>query len=213
MNKIKIVLFLIILFASASGIKASSEYEQELTENKLPIYTVTEVQRYSDLDTDQYFFKLILNNYHFFNLEVTLNDLINKKIYKDQDFLLISESFIKTQPGKSAFIYESLDASIQLKGEFDSINSNWQPDGSENIVTIVRKDGYYAMGRFYNLIYFSDNSYTNNRDMFLNAEIGDSFFQIKPPKGQNVSFLVGIKDGRLILDNNDNKRFITVNWH
>lgn len=206
----KRLLIFILLIALHQNFVAANEWE-EGNDPSIDAILVKDISRFSDLDQEVYFFNVTLENNHTFKIEVSLEDLLNHKIYQNQPFKLVSENFESEEPGFSHFIYASLDEEIVLEGTFPSVQSHWLPKDSQEVIEVTKKDGYWAMGSHYYFVYFSDGSEMRDRDTFLNTNEGDKYFRIQPSGGKQVMLLVGVKDGRVILKGKTHG-FVPVNW-
>jgi len=204
------LIMLFIFIALHQNFLLANELEIE-SEPSTDSILVKDVSRFSDLDQEVYFFNVTLENNHTFKIEVSLEDLLNHKIYQNQAFKLASENFEPEEPGLSHFIYTSQDEEIVFEGKFPSIQSHWIPKDSPEEIEVIKKDGYWAMGTHYYFIYFSDGSVMRERDTFLNTNEGDKYFRVQSPEGKQVMLLVGVKDGRVILKGKTHG-FVPVNF-
>lgn len=175
------------------------------------LHTVNEVKRHSDLDKDEYFFEVTLDNQQTFKVPASLEELQNNKILVGMSFKLINEAFVPNKPGFSSFNYASSDEAIQMAGDFASVQSHWIPSEShpkiELTEKITRRSG---MSNFNFIIRFSDGSGWNiGYDMFNKGIFnkGDQFFKVAP------TILVNKKTGRVIdINNMSQDKFVRVTW-
>lgn len=209
---IRLYVILAFIVLSPSVIFGNSSFTEN--ESSSTFASVQSVSRFSDLDNNVYFFNVVLDNKHTFKLEVSLEELLNQSIYVNQPYQVISEEFDPFEPGLSNFVYSSLDTQIELRGKFPSINFHWSPQGSEEIITVTKKNGYRAMGYNYSMVYFSDGYSMNEYDTFNNTEEGDQFFKVQPFEdsvNNKPIILVSLKEGR-VIENRKTQRFIPINW-
>lgn len=175
------------------------------------IVTVKSVKRFSDLDQEKYYFEVVLNNEQTFQVPVSLDDLVQNKISVGMHFQLTEEKYVSTKPGLSTFTYTSLDGSIQLINDFDSINSHWVPTDFDQMIELTQKWVWRSgMSNINYSVKFSDGTGWNvGADVYNSGifNLSDKFFKVQP------NFLVNKADGRVIdTANRFSSKFIKVTW-
>lgn len=199
--------FIAIIFMAQCLLLAN---EPSLEGQPADSFFVEKVNRYSDLDNNEYYFKIVLDNKQTFEVVASLEDLLTNKIYEGMPFQFIEEEFVPREPWLSTFTYLSMDGTIQLQNKFDSIHSHWHPDESVEIIELEKKWAWRSgMSNVNYSIRFSDGaiwglSYQQYNSGVFN--VGDRFFRVQPH-----AVLVNVADGKVITRDNYS-RFVPVNW-
>lgn len=168
------------------------------TETDHVVFTVIESKRVSDLENDNFYFQIKLNNNQIWNVKATLQDLVEMRVSVGTPFDLVEENFIPDNPGYSTFKYQTDDQVFQVEGVAESVNSTWKPDPMENPVIEVQSITWRGrtVGLSFYEVKFSDNSIERVYAWYWIGKMiseGDLFFKI----GDNRK-LVNVKTGLMI---------------
>lgn len=124
---------------------------------------VVSSKRLVDLDKEEYYFEIHLNNGQVHKVKVSLEEALDNVLKPGSVLELLSETYISNNPGFSNFTYQIKDNSFVFKGDARSISSFWTPDPELHPLVTVTEVQWVPreMGFSYWLIKFSDNSTTS----------------------------------------------------
>ena len=206
----RLIIFVLFVFSSVFACASEESDHDDIIRYSA---IVTDVQRSVNLEQDEYYFEVTLDNKHKLRIPATMEDVFNQRIYKEM-FFSVDEAFIETYPGYSNYNFTSDDGVFELKKTDRSDHSHWMPDPSMEIITIVKKSeqryGESAWKYTISRLEFSDGavlhhnsegkSFNDNYNFYRfskDMHEEDNFYKVTPQKNGKPTILVNIVTGKV----------------